>query len=423
MSTQAPAQDALAARIAQLEAQLGDVAQRFDAVTHELEVMRVELPGDMVYPTAPKGVPNLLEFGALGNGSFDNTTAINKAIASLPKKLGAGENGGLIYAPPGIYVHSGTINLKGFTGVRIIGASGLYGAGALGVGASNGCTSFVYTGAGARAWDFRSSVGCGLENLACLATNEAFAGFIWDMEGTVAEPTAVNHFINAVVEAARSPGGLKLIIPAAGLNLAHANGCKFDHCFFSGCTFGVVGRAAAAVESVQHHFLDCWFIGSQHMGVLNPDDSWKFTNCTAEALFNNKGENLKEAGFIRCEAGIPARGLTLDTCWSSSNAAGERKGINVEFRGDGLVVTGGEYGNCEAGFFLPEGPKSSSISGVRFKQCVNGMAITGKTIDSLVAFNKYIECTGEGGTGFTDTVKERKGSIVQIANEAALLVS
>jgi hypothetical protein len=58
------------------------------------------------------------DFGAAGNGSTDDTTAINNAITAAAA-LGAG--GGTVYFPPGTYSHSGTI--VGKSNVRLLGAS------------------------------------------------------------------------------------------------------------------------------------------------------------------------------------------------------------------------------------------------------------------------------------------------------------
>ena len=55
---------------------------------------------------------NVKDFGAVGNGSTDDTTAINNAIAFTKA-----EGGGQIYFPPGVYKVTSTITIDGPVGV------------------------------------------------------------------------------------------------------------------------------------------------------------------------------------------------------------------------------------------------------------------------------------------------------------------
>src|SRR5260221_364660 len=65
-------------------------------------------------------------FGAKGDGSTDDYTAITAAIAALPT------GGGIVYFPPGRYVAGTTISANK-TGVSLVGASPV---GQLGAGSS-----------------------------------------------------------------------------------------------------------------------------------------------------------------------------------------------------------------------------------------------------------------------------------------------
>ncbi len=362
-----------------------------------------------------KAAINITEppYNAKGDGKTDATAAINAAIAALPKEAG-GFNGGLLFAPPGAYLHNGTINMNKLTGVRIIGANGLCGAGAIGVGGPNAATVFIHEGT-TRSWDMRASVGCALENVMCVARGTGMAGPIIDLEGLSASETGEGaHFYNVVIESGRELAGGKLIVPGIGVNLDKTNGCHFDHCIFSGNLYGVKGRGVSTNESVEHRFDSCFFAGSQTLHVVNPDDSWGFYDCIAEALFTNNGVNKKEPGFIGfSEAAYKARGLTLCNCWSSSNVAAstaEQKGTNITFRGTGLNIIGGEIACGESGIFYPEGPAGCNVTGVRFTKLINAHAIAGKSKQSLIAFNTYTECTHE----IEDTVKERSGCMFQL---------
>jgi polygalacturonase len=49
---------------------------------------------------------NVKDFGAAGNGVWDDTAAINAAIS-----VAASQNGGVVFFPAGTYITSSTINL------------------------------------------------------------------------------------------------------------------------------------------------------------------------------------------------------------------------------------------------------------------------------------------------------------------------
>lgn len=105
-------------------------------------------------------VANVKDYGAVGDGSTDDTTAIQAAIDSFGTGgVLATANGGILYFPPGLYkVTAGTLIEQ--TGVRVIGAS--QDATKIVVAANLG-TAAVFE------WDQTNSgysqVGCGAENL------------------------------------------------------------------------------------------------------------------------------------------------------------------------------------------------------------------------------------------------------------------
>lgn len=74
-------------------------------------------PSYSVAPGVSKGslVYNVKDYGATGDGSTDDITAINNAVSAIPT------NGAILYFPPGVYRTSGDINLK--QGMRVLGSS------------------------------------------------------------------------------------------------------------------------------------------------------------------------------------------------------------------------------------------------------------------------------------------------------------
>lgn len=365
-------------------------------------------------------MPNLREFGATGNGITDDTAAINAAINSLPQLSPNGISGGAIYVPPGVYFHEGEITaLKKKSNVRLIGAGGNVGGGGIGVGATVGASVFIYGGAGNRAWDFRSGVGHGMENIHCFANGSGFVGNIWDLGGTEAEPAVDFHFINSRAEATRVGGkASEEILACQGANLDFSNLHSFDNCVFSSCENGVKGRNAEGNSSVGHRFNGCFFTGNQVAHVLNPHESWTFYNCVSESLFSRKGIIKKEPGFIICTF-KNANTVNVINCWQGSNIPAERKGACITFRGSGLNVLGGSFNTAEIGIFFPEGPTNCTIFGARFWKLNSALTITGKTLNSYIVGNQNLETIAF----LTDTIKERFNSVVQAEGAEKLVAA
>lgn len=103
-------------------------------------------------------VVNVLDFGAVGDGVTNCTTAIQAAIDSLPDNAQDG-CGGAVFFPNGVYAITAQINITNKSNVRLVGEgfSGSYNSTDYGVTLQgNG----VFTG-----FQFTNSVGCTVESL------------------------------------------------------------------------------------------------------------------------------------------------------------------------------------------------------------------------------------------------------------------
>lgn len=371
-------------------------------------------------------LPNILEYGAVADGKTDCTAAINAAIAAAGKGKSVSPNGATIFCPKGVYLHEGEINLKGLTGVHLVGAGAQVGGGGVGVGEPLGATMFIYGGSGARAWDFRQSVGCDISGSQCFAWGSGFTGAIWDLSGTEAKPSALGHFVNARAEATRVGGkSTEEIVACVGALLDYSNVHIFDSCAFSSCEYGVQGISTSSHSAVAHRFNGCFFAGNQKLHVANPQESWEFSSCVAESLFNRKAEILNKAGFIGYSgAGFKSLGLNLNNCWTGSNIPASREGVNVSFAGEGLNIVGGSYNTGEIGVFFKEGCVGNTIQGARFwKLNFSVYAEGAKTKDSIIMGNRHTEIAEALPVSGSAEGKEYKGCIIQDKNEAALKVS
>lgn len=118
----------------------GDVLNDYLAVSHNadgsLKATAAVRPGDLVL--------NVKNYGAVGDGSTDDTAAIQAAINALPAA------GGQVFVPAGTYVVSNTISLR--EGTQLVGAgpgsilrvaSGALGINVLRIGDGSGTLSFA----------------------------------------------------------------------------------------------------------------------------------------------------------------------------------------------------------------------------------------------------------------------------------------
>jgi hypothetical protein len=133
------------------------------------------------------------DYGATGNGTTDDTTALQAAIAALPA------NGGTLYFPQGTYLISGTLDFGSRLGVKVVG-EGKPGQSAT---VATGATTIKYTGTG---WAIKWAVGAAsalfngitIENLH-VQGNSNSAGGIWlgNASNCLLRDVTVSDFKNA----------------------------------------------------------------------------------------------------------------------------------------------------------------------------------------------------------------------------------
>jgi hypothetical protein len=108
-------------------------------------------------PTTPPVIPpgtityvvNVRDYGARGDGTSDDTAAINLAITASGAVAGDDVLGGAVYFPPGQYVISSTLTPPSYTTFK---------------GDSRYTTTLYFTGT-SRAFEFVSKYGCGFQDV------------------------------------------------------------------------------------------------------------------------------------------------------------------------------------------------------------------------------------------------------------------
>lgn len=219
-------------------------------------------PTSRTMPSRLSDVFNVKDYGAVGDGVTDDTTAIRAAIAAM---WGASGRGGIVYFPPGVYQVTDTIDIQntgpgGNTSGRIVGsgrdATIIRGNVPNGfifyqptAGNSNGPEEISHL----RLWNTSTWVGSGclfLGNSSAVVENVHFTGMIgalgpynnfdWTFRNCSGEPqsdgiTGTNGTIgisgySPLIYGWRSTGAFAVGLSSFGSNGTIMNGCGIENC-------------------------------------------------------------------------------------------------------------------------------------------------------------------------------------------------
>lgn len=132
----------------------------------------------------PPGLPvvNVTDYGTVADGSTDDSTAINNAIAALPA------TGGIVYFPAGDYAIASTINLGNGTSSSVSTRQGIYLLGVAGPDTGVAGTALLGRSTVRLTWTGASNgtpvsvngpmVGWGIKNIAIKGSNSAGTGLL-----------------------------------------------------------------------------------------------------------------------------------------------------------------------------------------------------------------------------------------------------
>lgn len=332
----APTLEQLLAEIRAIPPVIGQVAGR---VT-DLEQAP---PSSFLSAAAPLGqqTVSVAEFGAtVASSAAVNGAAIQKAIAALEAK---GPAGGVILFPErGVYLWSGLLVVKA-TDVTLRGQGGFTAGSGIGGAAYTAGTSLQYQGGAAvRAIDARNTFGFTLEHIAIYSNSKALGeeeGVLIDLSGSTL-PRAYDFSLIATGAEGLTYKGVN------GLYLAKAQLGTFTLGRIAGFQNGVLGRAAAAEESIGHTFNQVFFNACQKAAIRFPGEAWTFIGCIWEPGRNEKGEIIGANAF-KTEAPFTIKSLTIIGGWMSGGVAKEKVGVQIEFLGENLTILGTALGQAE----------------------------------------------------------------------------
>ena len=230
-----------------------------------------------IHPTLHNERVNAKAFGAVGDGSTDDTTAIQAAISA------ANTSGGTIFFPPGTYKITSTISTQGYTNLHFVG------------GNSGSNVSSYFSGQAPPAvriegGTITSGPAWSCDNTTRDSGNHTYEGFMFKggLTGFFAKEVANIRFKNCSFHADNAAGGNN-----TGLLLENSFWFWYEHCAFnapSSTDPAVILRGNLtnidAMASGLQRFRDCTFwtngVKVEQLQVPNISGNWFFENCILE---------------------------------------------------------------------------------------------------------------------------------------------
>jgi hypothetical protein len=252
---------------------------------------------------------SVMDFGAVGDGVTDDTTAIQNALDYV-KNIGGGE----VYLPAGTYKCDSQLTLTSANGVRILGASKNI--------LRTGSTIINYTGT-ASPFITISGTSCGIENTNIFYTSVSFVG-------TLVKMTAYGSFLKDCFLSGENIKNTSLYL----LDLDTVVDAEIVNTFFGGSQYAIRGIADGGLTESNVVFLNkCTFNGQTVSCIRNLGQAWSIVNCTFQQISDLTGS------AISMHSACFARGTSISGCWfGDATAAGAWAWI--EWQGQGLSVTG-----------------------------------------------------------------------------------
>lgn len=234
--------------------------------------MTLKPPGGANTPIDDRGVLDVHDFGARGDGVTDDTTAILAAYAALPTSASR-KSGKLLFQPGATYNISSTIALDTAGGV-VLG----------GVGGTPGYPRLVWTGGAGTGPMIRINSGFGvqLRDLLLGYSNAAFNGNLISTDHSVAAVDVQNLLIEGCWI-----GGLNGATGAASLlKLNKTITSAVRNTIFQYAAIGIL-KGANYVTTLS--ITDNAFAGMTSSAIKNPDNCWRIENNTFEPLASGAG--------------------------------------------------------------------------------------------------------------------------------------
>lgn len=232
------------------------------------------------YPSQSNSVItyNIVNYGAVCDGSTDNTTAIQNAInaakATHQTVSSNTSKGGVVYVPQGVCAFASPLDLSDAKSVSIVGATGY------GPGFPQGSSVLLYTGTGAAsAIKMQSAQGTLIENIAITYLSSSFTGYLLDYSHSVSNNDAAANVIDKTFLGSYNSSPWSA---AALVYLNDAVSSKITNSFLAYAKIGILFRSTNLDYSNEIIVDNCIFHDFQTAATMNGGQGIIIQNSTFE---------------------------------------------------------------------------------------------------------------------------------------------
>ncbi len=320
-----------------------------------------------------KGVVNVMQYGAKGDNSTDDATALAAAVAALPA------TGGILFFPPGrTFLCSTTLNFSGKANVIIQG----HGGRSAGAGTAS---RLIYTGGGSGSFlNFQSTFGTVIRDIQ-ITHNGSFTGNMVDIRNTGSGDPSYSIITNCYI------GGNSSNRTSVLVNLDKATRVCIDNCAFYDAAVCVIGKSVNANYSNQVTIRNCGF-NTSPVAIKNPDQAWTVLGCVFE------GSAAGVAGAMTHDVGVVCAGLTVMGCWTGDITSGTQfvvAGKAITFQGNWIGAT------TANGINVDEITNGLIIEGNHFQSATTAVTVfsSGSNTGQRILHNSYSGVTTKLSTG------------------------
>jgi hypothetical protein len=325
---------------------------------------------------------NVKDYGAVGDGSTDDSAAIQAAINAT--QAGA-HKGGTVWFPAGTYKCLTYLNLKNTANVILAGNGGrTAGAAAASILSYQGVDTANFI-------NVQSSLGTQIRDLMILHTL-SFTGRLIDVRNVDSYGSAYVKLTNLYV------GGSSTYRTAIGVDLNNATRVVIDHVAFYNLALCVRGKLLVTDFANQVTIRDCGF-NQSYIGIKNPDEAWLIQGCTFEGPPSSGAQVA-----VTHDTGVLAQGLVISQCWSGDTVGG----VVYNVAGKAISITGCWIGaSGGTGINVDEATQGLLVEGNHFQSCNIGAIIIQSLSNSAMRFS---------GNSFTSVTTQLVGDVAGVSN-------
>jgi len=319
-------------------------------------------------------------YGATGDGSTDDTLAIQAAIDSLPS------TGGTVFFPPGVYLCSASLDLDDTRSIILKGTSGM-------TSGARPSASLTFSGTGAGTFiSSKSTSGNAIMDLGIYHSINTFSGFLIDISHSATGGDSAFFRIDRCFV-----GGDGFTGTAKGINLDKSLESTINNCHFSYLLYAINGQSSLGGSYANVvRIRDCQFTNMVQTPIQYGGEAWWVEGNTFEPLSNGT------AGCFGNDPTTPCKGIAFVGNWFGDVSVGGGTWISIS--GEGFNFISNRMGGNSGSYGI-------SINGLI------GYSIIGNSFDTFSVAIDFTSGTNNGGFIYGNRYTSVSTELGSLANQ------